>query len=231
MPIGIITDVLSVVAGGLLGSIAGKKIPESLSLQLNMILGLCSVAMGILTVSGMKNMPAVVLSIISGTLIGLLGHLGKGINKAAELMQKIMPGQADQAMNVTAIVLFCASGTGIYGALVEGMTGDGQILIAKAILDFFTAAIFACTLGRSVSLIGVPQLAIFLFLFFLSGVIIPYCNDMMLADFKACGGIIMLATGLRMMKIRDFAIADMIPAMILVMPFSWIWANVILTVL
>lgn len=86
MPIGIITDVLSVVAGGLLGSIAGKKIPESLSLQLNMILGLCSVAMGILTVSGMKNMPAVVLSIISGTLIGLLVHLGKGINKAAELM-------------------------------------------------------------------------------------------------------------------------------------------------
>ncbi len=52
---------------------------------------------------------------------------------------------------VAIIVLFCASGTGIFGAMNEGMTGDPSILIAKSFLDFFTAMIFACSLGIAVS--------------------------------------------------------------------------------
>ena len=66
---------------------------------------------------------------------------------------------------VTIIVLFCASGTGIYGSLTAGMTGDNSILISKSILDFFTAAIFACNLGYVVSIISIPQFLIFFVLF------------------------------------------------------------------
>ena len=47
----------------------------------------------------------------------------------------------------------------------------------------------------------------------------------MIDDFKACGGILMLATGFRMAKIKEFSVADMIPAMILVMPVSWLWCG------
>ena len=35
----------------------------------------------------------------------------------------------------------------------------------------------------------------------------------------------MIATGFRIMKFRQFPTADMIPAMILVMPISWAWVN------
>ena len=47
-------------------------------------------------------------------------------------------------------------------------------------------------------------------------------------DFKACGGFIMLATGFRMIKVKMFPIADMVPAMILVMPISALWVNYII---
>ena len=47
----------------------------------------------------------------------------------------------------------------------------------------------------------------------------------MIGDFKACGGFLMIATGFRIMKLRQFPTADMIPAMILVMPISWAWVN------
>lgn len=50
----------------------------------------------------------------------------------------------------------------------------------------------------------------------------------MILDFKACGGFLMLVTGFRMVKLKMFPIAEMIPAMILVMPLSWLWGNVIL---
>ena len=44
-----------------------------------------------------------------------------------------------------------------------------------------------------------------------------------MADFSACGGLIMLATGFRICGIKQFPVADMIPALVLVMPFSWAW--------
>lgn len=47
-------------------------------------------------------------------------------------------------------------------------------------------------------------------------------------DFKACGGFIMLATGFRMIKVKMFPVADMVPAMILVMPISALWVNYIM---
>lgn len=83
-------------------------------------------------------------------------------------------------------------------------------------------------LGAVVSLVAVPQCIIFLILFFASTVIFPLTSDVMIADFKACGGFIMLATGFRMIKVKMFPIADMVPAMILVMPISALWVNYIM---
>ena len=129
---------------------------------------------------------------------------------------------------LTVIVLFCASGTGIYGSLVAGMSGDHSILFSKSILDLFTALIFACTLGLVVSAIAIPQFILFFILFSLGGVIIPHTTPSMINDFKACGGFLMLATGFRMIKVKMFPIADMLPAMILVMPVSMFWVNVVM---
>lgn len=135
-------------------------------------------------------------------------------------------GTADNsAVLVTALVLFCASGTGIYGSIVAGMTGDHSILLAKSILDFATALIFACTLGIVVSLIAVPQFLIFMALYLLAGAIYPLCTPAMINDFKASGGILLLATGFRMIKVKEFPVADMIPAMALAMPVSYLWTT------
>lgn len=138
-------------------------------------------------------------------------------------------GTADNsAVLVTALVLFCASGTGIYGSIVAGMTGDHSILLAKSILDFATALIFACSLGIVVSLIAVPQFLIFMALYLLAGMIYPLCTPGMINDFKACGGILLLATGFRMIKVKEFPVADMIPAMVLALPVSYLWINYIM---
>ena len=63
---------------------------------------------------------------------------------------------------------------------------------------------------------------------FCAGLIFPLTTDAMINDFKACGGFLMLATGFRMLKVKMFPTADMIPAMILVMPVSYIWTSLIL---
>lgn len=239
MPIGIIVNALSIAFGGVAGVLVGNKLSAEFKENLNMIFGACAMTMGISSIVLMENMPAVILSVILGTIVGFLVHLGDKIQTAAGGMQKLigkfitnknrlLSEEEFMATLVTVIVLFCASGTGIYGSIVSGMSGDHSILIAKSILDFFTAMIFACTLGVVVALIAVPQCVIFLALFCMAGVIFPMTTLTMVNDFKACGGLIIFATGFRMIKVKNFPVADMIPSMILVMPFSWLWVTYIL---
>ncbi|MDO4615481.1 MAG: DUF554 domain-containing protein [Lachnospiraceae bacterium] len=239
MPTGILINVASVALGGLLGTLAGHKMSISFKENLNMIFGVCAMTMGISSIALMVNMPAVIFAVIIGTAIGLVLHFGEWISKGAVQMEKVVSRILPQKESdisekefrdtlITIIVLFCASGTGIYGSILSGMTGDQSILISKSILDFFTAMIFACILGLVVSFIAIPQLIIFMILFLLAGVIYPLTTPDMINDFKACGGVLLLATGFRMIKVKMFPTADMIPAMILVMPCSWIWATYIL---
>ena len=234
MPIGVICNSLAIVIGGIAGAVCGSVFSDELKQKLNLIFGLCSMGIGIASIVLMENLPAVVLSLILGTILGLALHLGTRIEQAGIKMARLFPNKGESGNNdllVTTIVLFCASGNGIYGSIVSGMSGDHSILIAKSILDIFTAMIFACTLGMVVSAIAIPQTLIFLALFFCAKLIFPLTTPSMVNDFTACGGLILLATGFRITKIRDFPIADMIPAMILVWPISWAWTAWILPLL
>ncbi len=241
MPTGIILNVAAVVIGGILGAILGNRLGEEFKEKLTMIFGASAMCMGISSIIRMENMPAVILSVIVGTCLGIAVHLGEGINRAGRFMQKgislVVPvpeglsrDEFDEQL-VTAIVLFSASGTGIYGSIVSGMNGDQSILLTKSILDLPTALIFACSLGAVVSLIAVPQLAVFLLLYFLAGIIYPMTTPAMINDFKACGGLIVFVTGFRIIHVKNFPVADMIPAMILVMPVSWLWTAYIMPLL
>ena len=238
MPTGVIINSLSILLGGLAGGLFGHTLSDQIKQQLNLLFGLCAMGMGVAAIGLMTYLPAVIFSLILGTLVGLGLHFGDWVNQVASHLAKRFsapttgPSQDEFLSSLlTVIVLFCASGTGIYGSLDAGMTGDATILISKSILDFFTAAIFACNLGYVVSAIALPQFIIFSALFYLAGFIVPLTSPEMIADFKACGGFIMLATGFRMLQLKMFPTADMIPAMVLVMPLSWLWAHVILPLL
>ena len=242
MPTGVIINALSVAVGGVIGALVGPKLPARLYAELTKIFGICSMGMGVSAIGLMKNMPAVIFAVIIGTAIGLAVDLGGIINRGAACMEKpvgkLFPNKNKtlskeeyMSMLVTIIVLFCASGTGIYGSLDSGMSGDHTILISKSILDFFTAMIFGGTLGMVIVAVAIPQCIIFLIIFAAAKFIFPLTTPDMIADFKACGGFLLLATGFRIAKIHDFPVADMIPAMMLVMPVSWLWMNMILPML
>lgn len=160
MPIGIIVNALSVALGGVIGMLFGSKVPEKIKTELIQIFGVCGMGMGISSIVLMKNMPAVIFSVVVGSAIGLLTGLGNWVNKGAEMMQKPVAG------------LFKNQNTGIYGSLDSGISGDHTILISKPILDFFTALVFGSNLGLVVSVISIPQCLIFLVIFAMAKVIV-----------------------------------------------------------
>lgn len=235
MLIGPYVNGAAIVAGGLLGALIGTRLPERMRTALPLTFGLCSMGLGVMLIIKVKFMPAVVLAMALGAILGEILYIEKGIGKAAGatrgLIDRIFPaveGISHAEFTdkfVALLVLFCASGTGIFGAIHEGMTGDPSILYIKTALDLFTSAIFATLLGYAVITLAIPQLLIQLGLAMLAAMILPLTTPDMMADFSAAGGLIMLATGFRISGIKLFPVANMLPGLLLVMPLSHLWST------
>lgn len=231
--IGPFVDASTVASGGLIGAVLGVKLPERLRTTLPLIFGLSCFGLGMMLTAGVKYMSAVILALILGTIVGELIYFERGIGKVAVwvryLIDKILPPVHSLSHEeflekfIAIVVLFCASGTGIFGSMTEGMSGDPSILYIKSILDFFTSIIFGASLGFAVSIVAIPMIVIQIALVLLASVILPLTTPNMMADFSAVGGLILFATSFRICGIKMFPVANMLPALIFVMPISYLW--------
>ena len=228
MPIGILVNVASVFIGGILGAIVGKYIPDRINKALTAIFGLSAMLIGISMIGQMSSLSAVILSLIVGGLIGEVAKLEHSVNRGITVLANKLPGNTlsnEQRDNIISmIVLFCFSGTGWFGSMNAGITGDHSIMFAKSIMDFFTALIFGATSGYMVGLIAIPQCVVFLALFYMSKSLMPLMTAGMIGDFKAVGGIITLALGLKLSRIKHYDAINLLPAIILVFFVSYFWA-------
>ena len=227
---------IAIILGGALGVLFSPIIPQRLKDGLPASFAMTSIAMGVVMINKIAQLPAVALSIVIGVAIGELFSLEKKIQSFFSFIQgwvnKVLPVRTNNmtheaySQNFTAlVVLFCASGTGIVGALNEGMNNGYDLLLVKSLLDVFTALIFATILGISVIIICIPQLIVQAILFYSAYLIMPFMTDISLGDFSACGGIIMIAVGLRIAKIKTFAVVNFVPSLFLIIPISLYWSR------
>ncbi|WP_068804145.1 DUF554 domain-containing protein [Thauera phenolivorans] len=234
--LGPLANSAAIIAGGLAGAAFGPRVPRRVREAMPLTCGLISLGIGAALMPKMDSIPAVALALLLGALIGELLYLERGLERAIgwaqAAVQRRWPSERGNprvegfvTQYVTLLVLFCASGTGVFGAMNEGMTGNADILLAKAMLDLVTATLFATELGMAVALIAAPQILVQLALYFSASLLLPLTTPAMLGDFAACGGVIMLATGLRICGIKIFPIVNMLPALVLVMPVSALWAR------
>ena len=121
MPVGVLIDVGSVFLGGLLGGQLGSRLPEKLKKDLTLVFGVSSMAMGVTYLGKVSTLPAVILSVILGLMIGETVHLDGAIRAGAVKMNgavsRLLP-KSSAAMDetrmhqlVSIIVLICASGS------------------------------------------------------------------------------------------------------------------------
>ncbi|MBN2752265.1 MAG: DUF554 domain-containing protein [Rhodospirillaceae bacterium] len=239
MSIGPFVNGAAIFLGSVLGASLGGHIPRRISERLPLVFGCVAMGLGISMITKVVSMPPVVLALIIGTILGEIIGVERGFRALARFARKgvdiITPkryaAKAREKTNestyietfVSATVLFCFSGVGILGSLTEGMTGDPTLLLIKAIMDVFTAPIFAITLGYAVATLALPQIAVQMALLLSASLILPLTTPAMTADFTACGGFIMVATGFTISGIKTFPLSSMLPALVLVMPLSALW--------
>ncbi|MFA5513601.1 MAG: DUF554 family protein [Sphaerochaetaceae bacterium] len=229
MPVGVIINVLCVASGGVLGSFLGLFIQEKLKNALSQLFGFVGLFIGILLLTKANNIGAVVLTLIFGLIIGTYADLDHRLNSIILRLNKAIYKEEtsfDIDLYSTLIVLFVFSTTGIIGAISESATGDNSLLIAKAILDFFTAMIFSTKLGIRVSLIAVGQLIFQLFLFFIGKIAFNFLQLKTYGDFCATGGVIQLMVGFNILNIYKSKPLNLIISLFLIIPISIFWQKI-----
>lgn len=228
--IGPIVDSGALALGGLAGVFFGKWIPARVKDTLPLIFGVITISLGTTLVGKAAYLHVVVMALILGSFLGEILYIEKllerGIKKGVGWSKKHDNTNDDAFIInfVTLISIFCFGSLGIFGAVDEGITGNPGILLTKAVLDLFTGMIFGAAMGLWVSLIAIPQFIILVVLYYSASFIMPFISPSMLNDFTSCGGVIFIATGLRMCGIKIFPIINMLPSLLLVIPLSMLWS-------
>ena len=217
----IVLNLLAVVAGTAIGCFFRKYISWQLQDNFMIYFSIISTALGIQLLGRVSNLSAVVLTFL---LSGLLGHAMQIDKRVGSLAGKgESQNQSSTSVILVAFTLFCASTSGILGALDLGFSGDTTLLITKATMDFLAALFFASASGWTIAVIAVPLGVILGAFYLLSTQISPYLSVEMIGNFSAYGGFIQFLNALRIIKLKDPPVLDMLPGMILIFPITYFW--------
>lgn len=232
LPKGIIIDCCCVLVGTNIGSSIKNYIPSRIKQPMHVVFGIAAIAIGITSIVKLQSLPAVILALILGALIGEAVDLDSQIKRlfhnVLNKLQFQIHGDHDEFMRFYLIVAvtFCASGTNIFGAFSEGISGDYTILLSKAVMDIFAASIFAATLGRAMNLIVIPQFLILCACFYSARWVMALTTPAMLNDFIAVGGLLTLVLGISIAQIKHISAVNLLPALVLVWPSSWLFSMI-----
>lgn len=215
---GAVVNTVTVLAGGSIGMLLKKGIPQKISDTLMKGLGLCTIFIGMAGAMKGTNTLITIISMVLGILIGEALDLDARLNRFGSRLEKRFskPGEKVSIAEgfVTSCLVFCVGAMTIVGSLQEGLTGDNQMILTKSCMDFVSSMIFASSLG-----IGVLLSAAFVLVFqgsitLLAQFIAPYLSDYAIAEMTCVGCLLLIGLGLNLLGVTKLKIMNFLPAII-----------------
>ena len=214
---------LLVIAGSVLGLLVGRKIHDNVKEEVFNVLGMVTAFVGIkLSLNGSDIVPivfALVLGCFAGSALRLEDRLHGQLNR---LNESYLSGKYDIEGFLTASTLFCVGSMTIIGSLKDGLYNDGTLIKTKSVLDGFASFVLASHYGPSVAFSAVTVLVIQGALTIFSSSLTFLTAPRMMNNIDGVGGIIILAIGLNLLKLKTIKTIDMLPSIILIMLYG-IW--------
>jgi len=232
---GTVLNILTIVIGGALGVFIGAKISEKLRNLVTDVLGCVTIISAADALSAywdvelQESMPKgwVILVVIFSLLIGALIGSALAIEDRLEFLGNKLKSRFSKNGSsnfvegfVSASLIFAIGPLAILGSISDGMgTGIDQ-LVLKSTLDGFAALAFAASLGWGVALsalpVGIYQFAWTAVGLFLGAILTNY----QVAAMTAVGGILLIGISLRLLRIKQIAVGNLLPALALAPLFA-----------
>lgn len=219
-----------IIIGSLLGLLF-RNIPERFKETVMHGIGLAVILIGMQMAFSTEMIIIVLLSLLTGALLGELFHVEEGLNRFGEWIgSKFTSSDQNVTISqgfVTATLIFAVGAMAIIGALDSGMRGDHEVLITKGIMDGFTAIVLTTTLGIGVVLSAIPVVLYQGMIALLATQIEKWVPDAFLEGFivemTAVGGLLIVAIGLNLLRITKIRIGNLLPSIVTVAIIYYIY--------
>ncbi len=222
--IGTLINVVTIVAGSLLGVSIGNRLSEKLRSTIVSGLGLFTFGYGLLSFIDTANPLVPLGGLLIGALLGELWKIEEGLNKIGTMLKSavLRKSKLDEHHAkfvdgfVTSSLVFVIGPIAILGSIQDGLTGNYEMLAIKAILDGFASIAFASSLG-----IGVAFSALSIFLYqgsitLLSGFFSQFFSAAMMTEMTAVGGLILMAIAISsLLSIKKIRTGSFLPALLI----------------
>jgi len=231
--LGTVINVMAILAGASLGVLIGHRLPGRTRATVTDGLGLLTLVIGALNIAAITDSDFVSLvgsswtllivlgAVVIGGVVGSLLHIEGRLERFAGWLQLRLAHDASSESRerfiegfVTSSLLFCIGPMAILGSLSDGLGNGIDQLLLKSSLDMFAALAFAATLGWGVALSAVPVGIWQGFLTVLGVAAGAFLPGALIAAVTATGGVLLLGIGLRLLHVRQIAVGDLLPALV-----------------
>ena len=237
--LGTILNVGAIVAGGVVGLLAGKQISPRVEYRIKLFLGIATIYVGMKTIwdsiggsflGTIKQLVIMAAALVIGNLIGRAIGLQKQINKLGEYARKAFQESSTENPRrfgegfVTCTILFCVGPMAILGALEDGLTGKFPTLAIKSVMDGLATMAFVKTFGVGVIFAAIPVLAYQGSITLGAKWLQPFVADPAWMDsINGTGGLLILCISVVILDIRKVPLADYLPSLAVAPVLTWLF--------
>lgn len=218
---GTVINVGAILAGTLIGVLAGARLPEGLQRRVLAGLGLVTFVIGVdLALAWRDTSPLYVLGgVLLGGLTGEALRIEDRLARLGDRIQRRVERARGSSSRVSeaffdASLLFCVGPLAVVGAIQDGLTGDYEALATKALLDGFASVALAATLGWGVALSAITVLVYQGALSLGATLFEDVLKGEALAALTSAGGVLILGISLKLLELTDVKVGNFLPALV-----------------
>jgi uncharacterized membrane protein YqgA involved in biofilm formation len=235
--IGTVVNVVTVLLGAGLGVLLGHRLSERTRDVVTDGLGLVTLLIAILSALAVTDpelvshigtsapMLVVLGSLLVGGIVGSALRLEERVESLGGWLQRRLTSDTGTAERhrfvegfVAASLLFCTGPLTILGSLNDGLGRGADELFLKSALDGFAAMAFAASFGWGVAASAITVVVVQGSLTVVGVLLGDVLPDAHVAALTAVGGLLLVGIALRLLRVRQIPVADLLPALV-VAPF------------
>jgi uncharacterized protein len=222
--IGTLINAGAVIAGGSIGLLLKKNMPERVTTIYFQAIGLFTLAIGISMVYRMQHIIIIVSSLAIGSLLGEWLNLESGVERLSNYFKRKMRIGSDKFSDglTTAFLMYCIGSMTILGAIQEGTGGSPDLLMTKSLMDGFASILLASAFGVGVLVSAIPLLI------FQGGITLlamyagSFFSPEIIQGLTSVGGILLIGLSIDILEIKKLRILTMTPALLIVVFLLWL---------
>lgn len=209
----IIINAVAVVVGSAIGALFRKSISEKYINVLNTAMGLCALVLGVnVAIENMQKTQYPVLFIFCLSMGGLLGTVLKFDQRMESTTRKKSSSNLSQGIT-TAVLLCCVGTLAMMGPVMSALYGDDTYLMTAATLNLVTMIVVASSYGFGVVITSVIVLVWMSSIYGIAMLSRTFISEELIAEVSLVGGILIAASGLGVLHIKDCKTINLLPAL------------------